>query len=303
MPGHFWGLPFAIAGLSSLLPIAPVTSLVVISAFSTAGVCVIVHRLYGGRLAAAMFAAINFEWVLRSFEGSSEPLFMFLLFAGFLSARSDRWTLATLLLSLATTVRPVGFLALVCLAWPLLRGRRYGQVAVCTGVGIVVGSLYLVSVWAITGHPFANFEAYRSDWPDGWAVSWPLAALVPGIREGLAGERWMHYLLSLAWLGLSVAGVVRLWRLRNQPEPVARAEMLFATAFVAFFLCYNAPVYSAQHFPRFLMPVFPLLLVAFREWIPGDRRVLWTSALLTAILAAGAVSPLRTIVSRLTGAY
>ena len=115
VPQHFWGFPFAITGVSKLFSIPELMALVLISMLSSLAVCILVHRLYGGWVAAA-FICINYEWIQLSVEGGAEPLFMCLLYAGFLAARLGRWNLAALLVSLSTTVRPVGVCALLVFA-------------------------------------------------------------------------------------------------------------------------------------------------------------------------------------------
>jgi hypothetical protein len=61
---------------------------VMISTLSSLAVCLLVHRLYGGWIAAATFIFINYQWILSFVEGGSKPLFMCLLYASFLAARS-----------------------------------------------------------------------------------------------------------------------------------------------------------------------------------------------------------------------
>jgi len=71
-------------------------------------------------------------------------------------------------------------------------------------------------------------------------------------------------------------------------------EALFTSMYSLFFLSYN---YSGivYNFPRFLIPVAPLLLFSLRDWIPKDRRVLWGGAVLSALLSTAAVVGFRNV--------
>jgi uncharacterized BrkB/YihY/UPF0761 family membrane protein len=64
---------------------------------------------------------------------------------------------------------------------------------------------------------------------------------------------------------------------------------LFASLFTLFFVSYNDVGDVGWDLPRFLMPIFPLLLFSLRDWIPRDRRVLWGAAGLSALLASSAM--------------
>ena len=96
---HFWGFSYAIAGISRLLSIPQPKVLVLVSLLAALAVSVLVHRLYGGWVAAAFLFFINYQWILTSVEGGSESLFTCLLFAAFLASRASRWKLAIVLAS------------------------------------------------------------------------------------------------------------------------------------------------------------------------------------------------------------
>ena len=81
--------------------------MVVISMLGSLGVCILVHRLYGGWVAAVLLFP-DYQWIVLSLQGGSQPLFMCLLFASFLAARPESWNLASLSASLGMTVRAVG---------------------------------------------------------------------------------------------------------------------------------------------------------------------------------------------------
>ena len=286
---HFWGFPFSIAVASKVFSMPPLGALVMISMLSSLAVCLLVRRLYGGWVALALYSFINYRWIYTSVEGGSEPLFMCLVFAAFLAARSDRWNLAALLAALGTTVRPVGIVALAGLAITLLVRRSYRRLAVITLIGLGIGVAYVVPVWIILGSPFANFTLYREDWgPQGWPLTYPFGALIPSFL-GLLHARWPNVALAAIWLVAAIAGVVVMWLPRNRRRlSPDQGEAWFASIYTLFYLCYNyADVFG--DLPRFLMPIAPLLLFSLRDSIPRDRRVLWPAALLAAVLASAAM--------------
>jgi hypothetical protein len=291
LPYHFWGFPFAIAGVARLFSLPAASALSAVSLGASVAVYALVQRLYGGRVAAATFVFLNYQWILSFVEGGSEPLFMCLLYASFLAVRVERWTLASLLASLATTVRPVGIFALVCVAIVLVRRKRYGQLVAITGVGLAIGVLYVTPVWVLLGSPLANFFGYQSDWRNGWPLTYPLGAVIPGFFAFPAGVRWTHYAMSVTWLLIGIAGGVTIWRSRNRQDFTAfQPEAMFTSLYVLFYLSYNLlPVYGASELPRFFFPVLPPILFSWRDWLPRDRRVLWASALLSALLTAAVV--------------
>lgn len=287
----FWGFPYAIAGLSKLFSIPELVALVLISTLASLAVCILVHRLYGGWVAAATFSFINYLWILISVEGGSEPLFMCLVYASFLAARSSRWKIAGLLASLGTTVRPVGVFALLAFAAVLGMRKSYRQLTAITLIGLAIGTLYVVPLWIILGSPFANFIGYREDWsPHGWPLTYPFGAIIPRYLA-LHNTRWINVVLSTIWLAMALVGTVAIWLPRNRQRFWAKCQpdVLFASIYTLFFVSYNAVEYVAWDLSRFLMPVFPVFLLSLRDWIPKDRRVLWGAALLSALLSSAAM--------------
>ncbi len=288
MPHHFWGFPYAIAGVSNLFSISQLTAMVTISVLSSLAVCLLVHRLYGGWVAAA-FVFINYEWILLSVEGGSEPLCMCFLYASFLAARSGRWNIAAFLASLSTTVRPVGVFALLAFAAVLSMRKSYRQLTAITLIGLGVGVLYVVPLWIILGSPFANFIGYRGDWgPQGWPLTYPFGALVPSYLMALyADTRWYTLAFLAVWPVMALAGAVMIWLPGNRRRFSAmyQPEALFASIYTLFLLSYNY-LGVVWYFSRFLVPIVPLLVFSMRDWIPRDRRVLWGAAVLSALLAS-----------------
>jgi hypothetical protein len=284
---YFWGFPYAIVGVSTLLSIPELMAAVVISVLASLALCLLLHRLYGGWV-TAVFLLINFEWIQLSMEGGSEPLFMCLLFASFLVARSGRWYLAALLASLSTTVRPVGVFALVCFAIVLARRKSYRQLAVITLIGLAIGVLYVIPLYKFFGTPFANFVGYRGDWgPHGWPLTYPFGALIPSFLATLHKARWYTLILFAGWPLVALVSIVAIWLPRNRQGFLERyqPEALFASLYTLFYFSYdNGEI--VWLFSRFLIPVLPLLVYSWRDWIPRDRRVIWAAAALSALVSS-----------------
>jgi hypothetical protein len=289
-PHHFWGFPYAVAAVSKLLGIRELTAIVVISMLGSLAVCALVHRLYGGWV-AAVFIFINYQWIEISVEGGSEPLFMCLLCASFLAARSNRWNLAALLAALGTTVRPVGVLALLSLAAVLAWRRSYRQLATVTLIGLGIGILYIMPIWTLYGSPFTNFTQYRGDWgASGWPLTYPFHTLATSYWEFLHLDfiHWYTFANFSISVALALVGTAAMWLHRTREEfPLYPTETLFASLYTLFLISYNYH-YIVGHFPRYLLPIVPILLYALRDWIPRVRPLLWVGAMLSALLSAAA---------------
>lgn len=298
LAGPFWGYPYTIVGLSKLFPVPALVAAVIISSLASLVVVVLLHRLYGGWVAAT-FVVVNFEWIQRSLGAGSEPLFMCLLYAAFLLARRNRWNLAALLAALSTTVRPVGVFALVSMAVVLAWRRSYRQLATITLIGLTVGVLYSLPVRMVMGSSFANFIAYREDWgPQGWPITYPFHAMVFSFLDGLhGGVRAWRLGWFIAWVIVALAGAVAVWRRRSWNRVLAnyQTEALFTSLYVLFFISYNLSE-IVRYFPRFVIPVLPLLLFSLRDKIPRDRRLLWVAAALSALMAAADVVSFKSLV-------
>jgi Gpi18-like mannosyltransferase len=264
-------------------------AVVMSSMLGSLAVTILVHRLYGGWV-AAVFIFVNYQWIVLSVEGGSEPMFMCLLFASFLAARSDRWNLATLLASLSATVRPVGVFALLGFAVVLAKRRNHRQLAVITLIGLGIGVLYVVPLWIILGNPLANFAGYRRHWgPQGWPLTYPFGALVPSYLRALHEIRWTFLAFSAFWMIFVLFGIVAMLLPRNrQLFSQHQPEALFAWMYILFVITYN-DIDIVLAMDRYLAPCLPLILFAMRDWIPHDRRLLWGGAVLSALLSAAVV--------------
>jgi hypothetical protein len=62
-------------------------------------------------------------------------------------------------------------------------------------------------------------------------------------------------------------------------------EVVFAISYLAFLFSYNS-LWSYAEFPRYVIPAIPILLVAFDQYSPKRRSVIWTLAIVSSVLAA-----------------
>jgi hypothetical protein len=296
-PVHFWGLPYMIVGISRLFSVPELMALVLVSTLGSLTMCISVHRLYGGWVAIAVFGFINYRWIYMSMEGGAEPLFMCLVYASFLAARRGQWNIASLLASLSTIVRPLGVFALLAFAAILLMRRSYRQLTAITLIGLGMGVLYFVPLWTLLGSPFANFIACRADWaPSGLPLTYPFGSLVFNYLAAYQ-LRWPVVVWSIAWLVMALLGAVAMWFPRNRQRLSVsnQPEALFAVMYILFIVSYNYAEGVAWDLPRFLMPIYPLLLLSLRNWIPKNRLVLWAAAGLSALMASAAMVGFRNV--------
>jgi hypothetical protein len=290
IPQHFWGFPYVIAVVAKLLAIRELTAIAAISLLGSLAVCILVHRLYGGWV-TAVFIFINYQWIEISVEGGSEPLFICLLCASFLAARSNRWNLAALLAALSTTVRPVGIFALLSLAAVLALRRSYRQLSTITLIGLGIGILYIVPLWILYGSPFTNFIQYRGDWgARGWPLTYPFHTLLASYLQFVHMDviHWYTFANFALCLSLALVGTAAMWLFRTRQDfPLYQTEILFASLYTLFLISYNY-LYIVGDFPRFLLPIVPILLYSLVDWIPRVRPLIWVGAVLSALLSAAA---------------
>jgi len=291
---QFWGYPYAVAALSFLTRTRVDWSLLVgvtvaCSVLST----LLAFRLWGG-WAAALFAILNFDWLQRSYLGGSEPLFVLLLFGSFLASRKERWALAALLAACATITRPVGLFALAAIGLVLLVRRHYRKFLHCAAIGVAVGTLYVLPFWLYFGDPLYEVHRYQTaDWHSQWAVSVPFLAIG---RSIIHNQRPLtNLLLTLGWIALVSAGSFAIYRNRSQLQQRMPVELYFAAGYLTFLFCYNSPQWARAEFARFAIPVLPLMYLSMTRWVPQDRRIVWTLAVISPVLAACSAIGIRNV--------
>jgi len=283
---QFWGLPYAMAGVSKLTGLSDRTALLLFSLVPSLLAVVLARRLWDGWI-AGYFALINFDWMQRSCLGGSEPLFVCLLFASFVAVRQRRWLLASLLASLATVVRPLGAFALLGIGLTLLWQRDFRRFAAATGIGIVVGALYAIPLATYFGNALATVNSYHSkEWQGGWLFGFPFYAIIKGTL--MYGAPLTNLALSFAWIFLVLGAVVAMatshkFRAYCRTNPV---EAVFLVPYLWCLFTYNYPYWARGNFARFAIPILPFVLLALYQWLPKDRRILWGLAIVAPVLAA-----------------
>jgi hypothetical protein len=283
---QFWGLPYAMAALSELTRCSDRTALLLVSFASSFFAVVLADSLWGGWV-AGFFAVLSFDWMQRSFLGGSEPLFVALLFGSFLLVRKERWLSGALLASLATVVRPMGFLVLLGIGLALLRKRDYRTLLLAIAIGATVGALYVIPLARHFGDPLATVNSYHSkEWQGGWLFGFPFYAIIKGTV--LEPAPVTNLLLSFSWILLVLVAIVMMIRRASFREYAMNhpVETVFLIPYLWMLYAYNYPHWARGNFVRFAIPIVPFVLLALDRWVPKDRRVLWLLGVVTPILAA-----------------
>jgi hypothetical protein len=283
---QFWGLPYAMSALSGLTGVSDRTALLLICFASSLASIAIAYRLWGGWV-AGFFAILNFNWMQLSYLGGSEPLFVALLFSTFLSARKQRWWLASLLASFATVVRPLGVFALIGIGIVLLWKRDYRRLVPAVAIGLVIGVLYILPLAKQFGDPLATVNSYHSaEWQGGWLFGFPFYAILKGTLTEHAPVT--NLILSFGWIFLVLIAIVVMIRSERFREYACAhpVEMLFLIPYLWCLYTYNYPHWARGNFPRFSIPILPFVLIALDRWVPKDRRVLWALGVVMSVLAA-----------------
>ncbi len=296
---QFWGYSYAVAALSTVTRIPVSDSLLLVSILSSLTSTWIVLRLWDG-WAAALFAILNFDWLQRSYLGGSEPLFALFLFASFWAARRERWILASCLAACATVTRPVGIFALAAIGLFLITKKRYREVLSCAAAAVALGILYILPFWIYFGDPLYQVHRYQTaDWRSGPAITWPFYAIAQSVIHNQ--QPWTNMLLTLAWIGLVAAGVAAVYKNRADLARRAPVELYFVFGYGAFLFCYNSPQWARSEFPRFAIPILPLVYVALKKWVGRDRRIIWALGVIFPVVAACSALGIRNVVAALHG--
>jgi hypothetical protein len=283
---QFWGLPYAMAALSKLTGLSDRASLLIFSFMPSLLTGLLVRRLWNGWI-AGYFVILNFDWMQRSCLGGSEPLFVCLLFAAFLSIRRERWLLAALLASLATIVRPLGCFALIGIGLWLLWKQEFRRFAAATAIGLLIGVLYTIPLATHFGDPLATVSSYHSqEWSGGWLFGFPFYAIIKGTI--LEKPPLTNLVLSFGWIFLVTGAVIVMARSQSF-RAYCRAHIVEAAFLVPYLWClytYNYPHWARGNFARFAIPILPFVWLALYRWLPKDRRVLWSLGVIGPVLAA-----------------
>jgi hypothetical protein len=282
---QFWGLPYAMAALSTVTRTSDLNTLLFISMVSSLVAIVLAYKLWGGWM-AGFLAVASREWMERSLLGGAEPLFLALLFAAFLAARKKKWLPASLLASLATIVRPMGIFALAGIGVALLVERNFRKLAPASLIAAAIGVLYVLPLKLYLGTPLANVKGYnQADWNGGNPFGIPLVAIVQDAMAGRATK--LNLARTALWILFILASVVAMFGTRTFRGYVRNSpvEGIFCGLYLMLLFTYNS-AWARAEFPRFAIPIIPFSLLALMRWIPKDSRFLWVLGLASAVLAA-----------------
>jgi hypothetical protein len=293
----FWGLPYVIAGFS-WLPVSARTDLLLICLVSSLVSVLLVWKLWGPWI-AGYFAVLSFRWMQVSVLGGAEPLFVALLFSSFWASRKERWLVASLLAALATLVRPLGIFALIGIGVTLLYRRDFKKAFQCTALAAFIGVLYLLPFWLYFHDPLYQFHLYKQrDWQSGPAIGLPFRAIAISLIHDR--EPWTNVIVTMAWIIFALAGLYAMSRksFRHYIQE-HRAECIFGFLYLFFIFSYNSVAWARSEFPRFVIPVMPLLLLALDRWLPKSRYVLYGLGIVNAVLGACSAVGIRNVLPAL----
>jgi hypothetical protein len=298
---QFWGLPYAMAAVSTVTGVSDRTALLVLSFASSLMTVAVAYRLWGGWI-AGFYAILSLDWMQRSYLGGSEPLFAALLFGSFLAVRKERWLLASLLASCATVVRPLGLFALVGIGVTLLLRRDYRRFLLASAIGLVIGVLYALPLARHFGDPMATVNSYQSrEWAGGWLFGFPFYAIIKGTI--MEHPPLTNLVLSFGWIFLVLIAIVAMiktkgFRVYARAHPV---EIVFLTPYLWSLYTYNYPHWARSNFARFAIPIVPFVLIGLYRWLPKDKRLLWVMGVVTPIFAAASAIGITNVLRLIRG--
>lgn len=278
LPSFFPGYPLLLRAVAPLVGHAPAAAGLLLSlaagAVAAVALAALVLREGGSDLAARRAVLYLFAAPFAVFlvAGYSEPVFLALALPAWLAARERRWALAGLLAGGAALVRVSGlFLAVALLVEHAVHERRLRASALALLAPFATTAGYVAYLHARTGDwlawPHAQAAGFgrRPAWP--WdALSTTLAA---ARDAGQGAEYRWSYLTETGCVGLGVALVLVLLRLRRWGEAVYVGTSLVALACSTFF-------FSVSRAVLLWWPLFALLARAAdrRPWVHGTYLAL-----------------------------
>ncbi|HET6177602.1 MAG TPA: hypothetical protein VFE61_11760 [Candidatus Sulfotelmatobacter sp.] len=298
----FWGLPYMITAVSSVTRLSNLNALLAISVLASLVTVGLIYKLWGGWVALA-FVILSREWLERSLLGGAEPLFLALLFSGFLAARREKWGLAALLASLATVVRPMGIFGLVGIGLVLIQRREYRKFALASAIGSGIGLLYILPLKLYFGDPMANVRGYdHADWSSNSPLTFPFAAIVHNALAG--GSTRLNVARTVVWIAFILVAAALMVRSGNLLlyTRTAPTEIIFWALYLLFLFTYNSS-WAWGEFPRFAIPLVPFSAYAVERWIPRTYWLLFALGVLAAVLSAAETVGIVSTLGRLRQAF
>jgi hypothetical protein len=283
---QFWGLPYAIAGLSFVTGMTGRAALVVVCILASLVSVALCHRLWGGWI-AIFFGLLSLDWFQRSLLGGAEPLFMAMILSSFLTLRGGKWAWSAVFGALATVVRPFAIFALIGLGLQLLPQRKVREFLFATAIALAIGTVYAWPLAHYMGSPFANVALYqRNDWHGGLPFNFPFVAIIHDTIP--LNVPVTNLVLTLGWilfvitgLGVGIASGEFVSYAKAYP-----AESCFVCLYCLALYTYDAPGWSRSNFPRFAIPMLPWVLVFMRRYLPTRRWVVGVLCVVSPALAA-----------------
>jgi hypothetical protein len=286
-PANFWGFPYAIVAVARVFRISHIAALVAISLAASFATCVLIQRLYGGWVAAAVLAAVAFSWIPIAAHGGSEPLFMCLLLGALTGAGRGHVRVAASLAVLSAMVRPLGVFAVAALGLDALLRRDKKDLLAIGAITVFLSVAYLAPIVAIAHDPLISIKGYRSNWSSPNApLTIPLASLALGGAR-LLRESPKAALIACAWVVVSVASLWTSWSTPSAERE--RTARLFLTGYILFMFCYNDPD-TVYFLSRYMLPIAPIMIGVLQQWIPRSRWVLWSLLLASSVVSVGGLA-------------
>lgn len=286
---RFWGLPYAVALAGLILHVGAYPAIALISVVSILASAGLVAVLWSRRV-AAYFVVTNYTFLQFGVFGGAESLFLALLLFSLWVARRGHWGWAAVIAAAATTLRPLGCLALLAYGVSLLHQRRYKSALAATVGGSAVLVLYCLPLYIHFGDPLANFHGYQStNWNHGWPITFPFAGIIANFRTRanihgpiMLGAKVAYVVAHVTLLAGALGSRERRMRLFLRPQ-----EGVFVCLYSAFMFLYHAPEWALSIYPRLLLPVSPMLLDVYRVRLPRSRALVAALGLLAVLFTCG----------------
>ncbi|MCW2541190.1 MAG: hypothetical protein JWN95_2915 [Frankiales bacterium] len=265
------GLPFWSAAL---------VVVTVCSTVAAALIALLVRRYAGDRvglLTAVCWSAYPLAGVLSA--AYSEAMLTMLGAAALLALAHRRWLLAGVIGALAGFTRPTGgIVAVACLVAAIIAIRRDRDWR--SLIAVVLSPLGVLAAWAVIGHRARRWDAWFATEKGGWNAHFDGGIdTVRSLIHELSGSATQAFApLQAVFLILAViVTVVAIWQ-----RPPASVNAYLIAGFV---LAVGTSNVHAS-IPRFLLPVFPMLVPVARLLDRCPAVVRWTLLSLAAMASA-----------------
>jgi hypothetical protein len=262
------GYPYLIAVVSLLFRVPTGVALWVIAVAGCVASVWLTARLFG-TTAAGYFSVHEFCLASAFVSGRIRAPSSRVGLGSLLAFRRDRIVVSALLASLAVTVRPQMFFALVGIGLVLLYRKKFGQFLARLGIGLGIGILYVLPIARYFGDPWLTVHTYTSrDYgaakvvgPHGHLFGWPFHGIVVGTMTYPA--LWTDLVLSFFWIALVLLGVGMMFssNLRKYANSYPNEAIVCGLYLFAIF-SYDYLIWARSNFIRFCIPTLPFVFFA-----------------------------------------